>query len=400
MQKQLDKRLVIGIAVVVVAVLAIIIAVANYKPTIKLNDYVKVTFSGYDTVGEAEVVFDIESFCNDYEGKLKDLEMSQITGPELLAKRADGNLDKTSRLSNGDEIVYRWDFDASAVENVFDCKIECSDITFTVEGLEELETFDAFAEVEVVCEGIAPYGTVSLTNKATEEYAKNLSFTYDASSLKNGDSFTVELDFSEDFGSVNGYVEVYGKMPESLEKEYVVEGLPEYITTIEQLSDDVTSSLKQQAEVAHANHVAKEWKNGEYGSKANVTDFEYLGAYVLASNERSMFNRACNKVLMVYKVSAHAENEFENLHLSGDTTYYTAIIFDNVYVDSDGVLTVSEAGAVVQSSNHELKLQHDTSTWHSVTFYFYGYTTLEDLVRNEIDSRLDAYTYETNIKGE
>lgn len=47
----------------------------------------KVTFSGYDTVGTAEAVFDVESFNKDYEGKIKKLEGSQSTGPELFAKR-------------------------------------------------------------------------------------------------------------------------------------------------------------------------------------------------------------------------------------------------------------------------------------------------------------------------
>lgn len=399
MQKQLDKKLIIGIAVGVIAVLVIIIAVATYKPTIKLNEYVKVMFSGYDTVGEAEVIFDMESFCKDYEGKLEKIEGSESSGPELFAKRAvkDSDLDKRNNLSNGDEITYEWKFAVAALENVYNCKIECSDIKFTVTGLEEIETVDVFTGVEIVYEGIAPFAKATVKNNSKEDYAKLLSFTTDATNLGNGDTFTVAIDFTEDFGNVNGYIETYGKVPEKTEKEFVVEGLPEYITTTSQLSDDILASLKQQAETAHSRHVTEEWYNGEYGNTVKVTGFEYVGTYVLKSNGESLFGQSLNKVLMVYKVTAHAESKFETLSLSGDTTYYTCIGFDNAYIDKDGTLVTSET-SLPQRTNHELELNHDTNTWYSRTFYFYGYSTLDELYKNEVELKSNVYTYETNIK--
>lgn len=399
MQKLLDKKLIIGIAVAVVAIVGIVVAVATSKPTIQLNEYVTVAYTGYDSLGEAEVSFDMEAFCEAYEGKLEAPESAQSEGTELFAKRVikDSKLDKENNLSNGDVIVYQWDFSVSALEEVYGCKIECSDIKFTVTGLEEIETVDVFTGVEIVYEGIAPFAKATVKNNSKEDYAKLLSFTTDATNLGNGDTFTVAIDFTEDFGNVNGYIETYGKVPEKTEKEFVVEGLPEYITKTSQLSEDVLSSLKQQAEDTHVKHVAEEWLNGEHGNSAKVTGFEYVGTYVLKSNETSLFGRSLNKVLMVYKVTAHAESKFETLSLSGDTTYYTCIGFDDAYIDKDGTLVTSET-SLPQRTNHELELNHDTNTWYTRTFFFYGYSTLDELYENEVELKSNVYTYETNIK--
>ena len=399
MQKLLDKKIIIGIAVAVVAIVGVVVAVATSKPTIQLNEYVTVTYEGYDSVGTAEASFDMEAFCEAYEGKLKKIKGSESSGPELFAKRAikDSKLDKTDNLSNGDEITYQWDFSVSTLEEVYDCKIECSDIKFTVAGLEEIETVDVFADVEIVYEGIAPFAKATVKNNSKEEYAKLLSFTTDATNLGNGDTFIVTIDFTEDFGNVNGYIETYGKAPEKTEKEFVVEGLPEYITKTSQLSEDVLSSLKQQAEDTHAKHVAEEWLNGAHGDSAKVTGFEYVGAYTLKSTGTSMFGSTLNKVLMVYKVDAHVESKMESLNLSGDTTYYTAVVFDDVYVEKDGSI-VAAKNYVVEHTNHRFELEHATNTWYSRTFFFYGYATLEELFQNEVNTNM--YTYESAMEGE
>lgn len=392
MQKLLDKKMIIGIAVAVVAIIAIVIVVATSKPTIRLNEYVSVTYSGYDTVGTAEVSFDMEAFCEKYEGKLRQIEGASSPGPELFAKRAikDSKLDKEKNLTNGEEITYQWNFAVSALEEVYDCKIECSDIKFTVEGLADIETVDLFKDVEIVYEGIAPYASAYVKNKSKEDYAEEIWFTTDATNLDNGDTFTVSIDFSENFGSKNSFIKMYGKAPEETEKEFVVEGLPEYITKASQLSEDVVSVLKQQAEATHAQHVAEKWKDGEFGDVAQLTGFEYVGAYILNGS-------GFNKVLMVYEVNAHAESKFETLRLSGDTTYYTAVIFDKVYIDKDGSV-VTGTNSVVKNTKHKLELNHKTNTWYSRTFYFYGYSTLEGLVRSEVE--IQGCPYETTIKEE
>lgn len=399
MQKQLDKKTIVGIVSGVVALLAVIIAVATYKPTIKLNDYVNVSFSGYDTVGTAKAVFDVEAFCKDYEGKLKKLEGSESTGAELFAKRVEGKLDKSKRLTNGDEITYQWDFSVSTLENVFNCKIKCSDIKLTVEGLEKAEVRDVFENIEFSYKGVAPFATVSVVNNGTEAYERALSFyVEDSFNLSNGDTFTVCIDFSEDYGDVESYVEAYGIIPEMVKKEFVVEGVPEYITKTSQLSDDILDSLKQQAEVVHSQHVAEKWKNGEFGSTAKVTGLEYVGAHVLTAIGKNGVVPSYNRVLMVYKVNARAESTFENLSMSGDVTYYTTIVFDNTYIESDGTLVISDS-YVPEENSLRYKLTHTTNSWYVRYYTFYGHITLEELFKKEVTSKSNTYTYETTIKG-
>ena len=54
------------LAIVVIAVVALILFLALKLPTVRLNDYLSVEYSGYNTMGTASYRFDTEAFCRDY----------------------------------------------------------------------------------------------------------------------------------------------------------------------------------------------------------------------------------------------------------------------------------------------------------------------------------------------
>ena len=100
-------------------------------------------------------------------------------------------LDRSDRLSNGDEIAYVWDVDEDFSKYI-KCKIKYTDGSYGVSGLAEVETFDAFADLEVTFSGVGPDGKAELEYKGKE--LDSFDFGCDKEDgLSNGDTVTVSI---------------------------------------------------------------------------------------------------------------------------------------------------------------------------------------------------------------
>ena len=60
-----------GAVALIVAIIAIVLVVVNSKPTINLNDYIKVKTDGYDGYGSASISIDWDAIDEEYGSKLK-----------------------------------------------------------------------------------------------------------------------------------------------------------------------------------------------------------------------------------------------------------------------------------------------------------------------------------------
>ena len=70
--KMMDNKKYIFVAgVTAVVFIIIVLLLCNHKTTVKPEDYVSVSFTGYNTVGHAEVIFDYSLFNKDYGKKIK-----------------------------------------------------------------------------------------------------------------------------------------------------------------------------------------------------------------------------------------------------------------------------------------------------------------------------------------
>lgn len=118
-------------AVLAVAVLIACMARANQKVPVELDNFVSISYDGYDTEGTAKAHFDKKAFVSDYGEQVED-----ING--LIADCIDGNLSKDEGLSNGDKVVYQWDVDAETAESNYKVLLSYNDIEDTVSGLEDL----------------------------------------------------------------------------------------------------------------------------------------------------------------------------------------------------------------------------------------------------------------------
>ena len=234
------KPPVIAIAVAAVALLAVVVGVLLFrKPTINLAKYVTITCEGYNGYGTATAEYDRAAFRKAIDGKIKltadakerfkDMGMDG-TDEDVVDVFAEllesGSFDRSTELSNGDEIVYHWDFDDS-YKKYFRVNIKGNDIKTKVKDLEEVEAVDVFEGLEISYEGYAPNGKAVITATPDSDFAGSLSYRIEpAEGLNNGDTIRVT---AEGYGGdVNSYLaRNHGVIAAETGKEYTVEGLEE-----------------------------------------------------------------------------------------------------------------------------------------------------------------------------
>lgn len=296
----------LALPVAAVALLAVVgVGLANRMPSIDLQRYVTITAQGYDTLGKLDVSFDTDKLEADYGKRIADsfkkamndhkestyglssLAADLYSGSEtelFVDYCATGSADKTSGLRNGDVITYSWNESEDEAETLFGVKVKYSDITYTVSGLEKVNTFDAFDGVTVEFNGTAPQGTATVNSLPTAEAGGSLHYTLDTTDgLRNGDTVTLTASSNrEDFSDC---IEKYGAIPAETEKTFTVSGLNEYVTTPALLTDTVLDSLKAQAEDTFKAYAANHWDT----DSESLIGMDYVGDYILTPKEDSFW---------------------------------------------------------------------------------------------------------------
>lgn len=385
-----------GAGVIVLAI--IVILLVNKKTVINLNDYVTVSFSGYDTMGRATVSLDEEEFLKDYGEKIsyksEDNNNTFFEPAEYVWNLCiAGSLNEIDKLSNGQQVTYSWNCeDELALEQV-DCKLKYEDIIFTVEGLEEITVVDLFADVEITYTGVSPEGSAEVKNKSSEELYQSLNYTVEPSEgLSNGDEVTVTV--STYYGDLEEYCKSnFGKNPEATEKKYTVEGLGSYVTSLKDIPEDILGKMKQQAEDNLKAHVANNWDEHE-----KLDGMTYMGAYLLnAKNPENADVK--NMIRLVYKISASDNYEEQNIHQSFE--YYYDTTFINLMLLPDGTCSVdlSYYDTPEDNFNREVVVYDSEDDYEYTDGYYYaGYEALESWVNKRVTAFIDDYTYETDMQ--
>ena len=301
MKKHNPAKVLVSIAAVAV-VAAGGWAFANRTPTIDVSKYMTLSADGYNTVGKLNIDFDTDKLEQDYgkqittrfKKQMKNLKddtfgLSSLTASlydgyeaDLFAETcATGSADKTKNLSNGDVVTYTWDDNSDEAEEAFGVKVKYTDITYTVSGLASVNTFDAFDGVDVEFSGISPDGRATVNSLPTAAEAQGLYYTLDENSgLSNGDTVTLTVHSNRD--DFSDCIDKYGAMPQATEKTFTVEGLNEYVTSADTLSDSVLVSLQNQAE-----DVMKAYAAATYSENETFKGMTYLGNYILTPKVNS-----------------------------------------------------------------------------------------------------------------
>ena len=238
-KKPLDKKVVAIIgaaAAVLIVIIVIIVIIANATPKIRLADYVKVEYNGYNGYGTVSAEFDSDKFRSDWEGKLKYTsgtpgEIKSVlefyedpTEMVLYNVKYDYSFDKSSELKNGDKIKLKWSIgsDKSYIEKFVKVELDDSETEFTVSELQEIGSFDPFDGFTVKYTGFNGNGKPDYTAKYS------LSYNFDQEEgLKNGDTVhvTVSAPYGDDLAKY--CANNIGSVPSTTGKDFKVEGLSE-----------------------------------------------------------------------------------------------------------------------------------------------------------------------------
>lgn len=237
------KKLIIAAIIVVAAIIAA--TVINKKRPIVIDpmDYMTVGFSGYNGTGNAEASFDSSSLEKAIQdGMVRTGQMrknsSEGSGDYLQAVMIteaciNYQFDKGSGLKNGDKVVFTINCDNPTDLKQYNIELKSSSKTFTVKDLEKIDTFDAFADVDVSFSGADGYGTAEIKGGYDR-----IVFSVDPSSgLSNGETVTVTAT-PWDYNDFNDYANANGKIPEATTKKYKVSGLKE-IKDFDAFSEDM-----------------------------------------------------------------------------------------------------------------------------------------------------------------
>lgn len=410
------KKLAVPVAVAAVVIVGGVL-IATHKPTVNLNKYITLSAEGYNSIGTLDVEFDTDKLEKDYGKKiaknfqkamknheedtygLSNLAGSLYEGGEtslFVTYCADGSADKTRNLSNGDVVTYTWDGvneqTKKEAEELFGVKIKCSDVTYKVSGLTAVNTFDAFDGVEVEFDGISPDGSATVNTLPTAEAAKGLYYTLDEQyNLANGDTVTVTVHSNRD--DFSDCIEKYGAIPAATEKTYTVEGLNEYVTDSDGLTDSVLVSLQNQAEDVLNAYIAKSWDS----ECVTLKGMSYLGYYILTPKNKDNYGVYQDVIILPYQVTSH--NHFEDDKgqvYDADVSYYWYIAFRNVSKDADGNIAGGLDDYYTANASFDVETGLDDGWWEKYWSYD-GYQTLDELYSNAVTRNVEDYNHQDNV---
>lgn len=389
-------------------------AFANRTPTIDVSKYMTLSADGYNTVGKLNISFDTEKLEKDYgkqiatrfKKQMKNLKddtygLSSLTASlydgyeaDLFAETcATGSADKTKNLSNGDVVTYTWDDNSDEAEEAFGVKVKYTDITYTVSGLASVNTFDAFDGVDVEFSGISPDGRATVNSLPTAAEAQGLYYTLDENSgLSNGDTVTLTVHSNRD--DFSDCIDKYGAMPQATEKTFTVEGLNEYVTSADTLSDSVLVSLQNQAEDVFKSYAAQRFSNGQ-----TFKGMTYLGNYILTPKNKDSWGDK-NRIALAYQVTVHHDYTSElNTTYDADDSFFWYITFNNVSKDADGNIAsglndydTPTTFVKIDSGVQKYSFSSSTKTWE-----YYGYASLDSLYNAAVNQYVENYNHQDNV---
>ena len=297
----------IGIVALIVLLVVIFKVAGCGKTKVDLNDYLSISVAGTDTVGTASYSFDSNGLFMKLAETIgvKDedaadpyyLLNSLTSGSKKWKKLSDlysmmdstfqGSLDKTTDLSNGDEIVFEWNNNKDQMEQIekdFKVSFSCKEMKKDVEGLAKIQEFDPFEDVEVKFSGYAPNGTAEIQNNSEYNYeTPYLDVELDKrDGLSNGDKVTVSVVNAVDDEDTfrENCIRDWGVAPSAVTKEYTVEGLDEMedydpfehiIVSFSGTSPDTTINITNNTGIEDLEFEADKYEKLKLGDTVTVT---------------------------------------------------------------------------------------------------------------------------------
>ena len=224
----------VTIAAIVLAAVAFGIYMLTFfgKTVVDVRDLTTVVLGGYNGKGTA------------------DYKIADVEGLEVFMSTVTVSLDKTSELSNGDEIKVTYSYDKNIAKNQ-KLRVKAGREYVKVTDLPEpniISYDDLFAAAKITYEGAAPVAKASVENISTDEVLKNIEFVIadeEGTRYDIGDKITIEANIDEK-AMADKAVEIE-KGPNGYQKTYTVEGIDQYILSETELTPEQLQQMKEHA---------------------------------------------------------------------------------------------------------------------------------------------------------
>lgn len=348
--------------------------------TFNLSTGVEIGYEGLDTKGTSYIDFDdeilfaeisselgIEPDTDYYELEQNDPETyEKLLKIDKLYRSVELELDKTENLSNGDIATLTLRYNEPLAEEI-GYKFELSKTEYEVTGLQEAtiisgEELMKNAEVEFM--GVSPDVTVAVKNNSDNEVLKTIPFYANKESkIRKGDTIVVYPELDHEFLNSRGYIVELGN------KEFVAENVDEYITSFDQITDEVLEEIvKQSNDIVKAYLIPKESIKtnikGDYNKARsdeinNITlDKAYFSKHKKI-NDNDIETRNALRLCYTYDIKgadigswgvSEYNAEYKNVNLY---TYIT-----NIVITKDGELKVDPTS--VQIAVDKTEIDKDT----------------------------------------
>ena len=427
-KRNMKNKKPVFIAAAVVVAIILVSMIVNHRTTIDLNKYYEITLGGYEGKGTLSVTFDSDKFQKDYKNKLSvnkgkakkwvkkqygsDVEQGRTAYQNLCEMNAaeqisdileyDGMTPSESyELSNGDVVTFTCNKEnIDSIQTLYDVKIKLLK-KYTVKDLEKMKAYDPFKDFDITFSGIDHRGTAEIT-QPDDEIGQRLDYSVDKNGyLSNGDkvtvvandnSFTIETE--------------YGKTLKRNSLEVEVKGLTEYISSTDQITDEVLDKMKNQAqddlkaEFAKTSDQGSTLLNAEYignyflNAKFEPTEEDDDYYYYYDSDDYDTSNN--NMVYLCYKVDVENYAETQQALYDEVNTYYTYYCFSNLMSDEEGNVTVDCSS--YSKPENEYTVTGPEGDYDDYSWTYWGYDTIEAMYNDCVRAKLDQYTTEESVE--
>lgn len=230
--------------------------------------------------------------------------------------------------------------------------------------------FDPFADLKVSFYGAEPFGTVSIIQENSE--LRESVYQADKDTLlKNGDVITVTISSPTGDDYEEYCRSILGMLPTATTKEYTVEGLDKYITSISDIPEDTFYEM---------NDKSQNWFTLNSNDKV-----EYLGSFLFQIKDPQVYldNKAEHKNMSYI-------NTFYDVYqiTNSEITYYSYTLFDNVLLHADGTLEVKGAYCTPVGSEND-DFDDDSK--------IFGFKSIDSMLNALINEYGDNYEYESTV---
>lgn len=386
-------------AVGLVLIIGIVAFLKLRKTTINLSEYLEFSAEGYDGYGTVSAEFDKDRFVKDYKEKIRpskklksmikdddtlenilernDLKLTKekdVATLFALIYGSRGKLDETNfdQLSNGDVVIYDWNIETDSksaeemiefAKSAFNVKLVSDKAEYTVEGLKEVAKFDPFEDLSVSFTGISPGGRTEMDYSGIEfnYYDFNADKT---TGLKNGDTVKVTISARD----MTYFAENYGRIPETLEKEYTVEGLDEYVELYSDIPDDVITEMHKEVEDTILAYAAS-----SYNKESSLSDLTYAGyIFNTIKNTDDYYYNHYNRLYIIFSGTlSNTENNFR-----ASKVYYPVEFYD-----------LLKSGDDVTYDNSDIKGYSSLdNSWYSTKGYINPLVCYMELAESDRDN--------------